>query len=115
MSNTFFPFTVHNPWGFRNVFLERKPNGLTFYEFDVIVRSKTSVTFVVYGVRDNFYGGRGEEIKKMVANNISAKEIRPMIISQLEAKAYEIQFERQEKKEELERCEIIKELRKQFL
>jgi len=115
MSNTFFPFTVRNPWGFRDVFLDRKPKGLTFYEFDVVVRSKTSVTFVVYDMRDNFYGGRGKEIKKIPANNISAKEIRPMIISHLEGKAYEIQFERQEKKEEIERREIIKELRKQFL
>lgn len=112
---TFFPFTVRNPWGFRDVFIKHKPKGFTWYEFDVVVRSKTSVTFVVYDMRDNYWGGRGKEIKKIPANKIPAKDIRPMIAAHLEGQAYDIQLERQEKREEIERREIVKELRKQFL
>lgn len=112
---TFFPFTVRFPIGFKDVFMTHKPKDLLWFEFDVVVRSKTSVTFLIYNMKDNYWGGRGDKIKTMPVNNIKAKDIKPLIKSQLEQKSFEIQFERQEQKEEIERIQIVKKLREQFL
>lgn len=112
---TFFPFTIRFPRTFTEIFLANKPKDMTFYEFDVKVRGKTSVTFIVYDIKDNFHGGRGKEIKKIPVNKIPKKDIEPLIDEQVRHMSYEIQNERQIDKEEYERFKIANEIRKEFL
>lgn len=66
-----FPFTIFaletthytmSAHGFRGAFLAAKPKDLTWYAYDVIVKSRTEVEFTVYSMRDNCYGGIGEKI-----------------------------------------------------
>lgn len=75
-ANNFFPFTLrasetphytYSPHAFRKTFLEVKPEGLTWYAYDVIIYSPTKITFVVYDMRDTSYGGIGKEITRIDA------------------------------------------------
>lgn len=73
-ANDFFPFTLraqetlnytYSPHAFREAFLSAKPEGMSWYAYDVIVRSPTKITFVVYDMRDMTYGGIGGEIGRV--------------------------------------------------
>lgn len=66
-----FPFTIRavetrhftsSSIQFRKTFLDGRPEGETWYAYDVIVHSRTKVEFVVFGMRDLLYGGIGDEV-----------------------------------------------------
>lgn len=69
-----FPFTLYcgaNGGGdhtFRNTFMAHRPKDVTWYGYDVVVNSPTSVTFVVYNMHDNYRGGLGKEILRFDVN-----------------------------------------------
>lgn len=73
-----FPFTVHcdgygqSPPSFVNDFLRTRPREFGWYCFDVEVHSRTKVTFVVFGMQDNFSGGKGSEAFRFDADVPSA-------------------------------------------
>ena len=63
-----FPFTIpayENPHytesapDFRQAFLKAKPEGVSWYAYDVEVKSPTLVEFTTYGMRDMCHGGIG--------------------------------------------------------
>lgn len=67
----FFPFTISpNPkFGgivpeYYSLFVNHKPDGLTWYACDVVVNSPTQLEFVMYGMADYFYGGVGDEVAR---------------------------------------------------
>lgn len=51
-----------SPFQFRSAFLKAKPADMRWYEFDVIIKSRTHVEFVAYDIRDTVFGGIGREI-----------------------------------------------------
>ncbi len=70
MTEPFFPFTifahdnghyVQEPWGFRRAFLKIKPEGLTWYTFNVTIKSPTEVEFTTYGMYSFSTGGIGKK------------------------------------------------------
>lgn len=62
--NNIFPFTIGLPHDMIAVFREHDDD--TWYEADVVVTSKTSATFRVYGMFDNVWGGRGRHLRDVV-------------------------------------------------
>jgi len=60
-----FPFTAvsYNSTNqeLSRLFRENKPEGETYYDYDLIVHSKKEIEFVAFGMFDNFHGGRGKE------------------------------------------------------
>lgn len=68
-----FPFTIecdYRGWSahaFRDAFLARKPEGLTWYAYDVVVRSPNDVEFIVYSIACNVRGGVGREVARFQA------------------------------------------------
>jgi hypothetical protein len=66
---TLFPFELTNrtgvPSGFNSLFLEKKKAGVTWYSVTVKIFSPTKIEFIVYGMKCNVYGGRGEELYKL--------------------------------------------------
>ena len=70
----FFPFTVQGSddsggvnWGFRKLLVDNKPEKLVWYTADVVIKSPTEVTFIVYDMLDMCYGGRGKQIAQFDA------------------------------------------------
>lgn len=70
----FFPFTVWwcdwgtyvaSPQDFRAVYDRVRPAQESWYAYAVIVHSPTKITFVVYGMEDNYHGGVGQEIRRI--------------------------------------------------
>lgn len=71
-----FPFTLYaeetphftkSSYAFRPTFLANKPTGLTWFAYDVVIKSPTNIAFVVYAMRDNIYGGLGDKIDQFPA------------------------------------------------
>ena len=54
----FFPFTISLPYDLVPIF--RKADKGTWYQAVLRVEDRTKGTVLVYGMRDTFYGGRGE-------------------------------------------------------
>lgn len=84
-----FPFTLYaasdgrSDSRFQSAFLKAKPEKLVWYCFDVIVESPTAITFIVYDMRDNTYGGKGDKIaefKAKVDTSITKKSIDQRIL-----------------------------------
>ena len=69
-----FPFTLVSTWKghsdlrFQRTFLRAKPEEMTWYCYDVIVKSPSEVTFAVYDIYDNVYGVKGKKIAAEVVN-----------------------------------------------
>lgn len=63
-----FPFTLHcngKGWSehrYRDFFLSAKPAGLSWFGYDTILHSRTDIEFVVYDMKDSFYGGLGSVV-----------------------------------------------------
>jgi len=67
-----FPFTiraheveegaVHNPYNFRDAFIEFKPKDMSWYAFDVTIKSPIHLRFTAYGMRSNMVGGIGKRL-----------------------------------------------------
>jgi len=68
-----FPFTLVSTWKghsdlrFQRTFLRAKPEEMTWYCYDVIVKSPSEVTFAVYDIYDNVYGVKGKKIAEVNA------------------------------------------------
>lgn len=69
MTYEVFPFTVKSrdtghyidhPWNYHKTFAKYKPEGLSWYAYDVKVLSKDRAKFTVYGMEDFCYGGIGD-------------------------------------------------------
>lgn len=63
---------------FRSIFIINKPDDLSWYGYDVVIHSPTEVTFDVWDMYDNVYGGCGEviaEVKATVKPVITRKYI----------------------------------------
>lgn len=58
---------------FRDEFLAVKPARMHWYAYDVLIKSPTSIVFVVYNMRDNFKGGVGDEIARLKSECSEAK------------------------------------------
>ncbi len=65
-----FPFTIHcydnghyieMDNRYRETWLSIKPKDYTWYCYDVTIKSRTEITFTIYGMRDTCYGGIGEK------------------------------------------------------
>lgn len=83
-----FPFTlsahdnghfVSSPRGFDAAFKAAKPEGLSWYAFDVTVHSPTEVTFTPYGMACMAYGGIGAA-KPSFSAVVTAEVTRPAIV-----------------------------------
>jgi hypothetical protein len=61
------PHYTRNPPEYREVFKAARPADLRPYAYDVAILSRTLVEFVAYDMRDNFYGGIGQEIGRFRA------------------------------------------------
>ena len=77
-----FPFTIYADsnhggvsHGFRQIFMEHRKPDVTWYAADIIVNSDTEIEFVVYDMKDNFYGGVGKEIYRVPATVTQSKTI----------------------------------------
>lgn len=64
----FFPFTRfcdrdkgYSAREFYDAFQAVRPDDMSFYGYDVIIKSAFEVTFIVYGMECNVYGGVGAE------------------------------------------------------
>jgi len=82
----FFPFTVYgrNPGMLlREVFIAGKPEGKSFYEYDVLVISSTSVEFVAYDLKCMSSGGRGRMTFRF-KSKVSKDKTRALIHGQLD-------------------------------
>lgn len=44
---------------FRALFITNKPDGLSWYGYDVVINSSTDIKFIIWDMYDNFYGGCG--------------------------------------------------------
>lgn len=67
-----FPIQLYcdrgNGWSdstFRETFLKAKSPSLTWYGYDVVITSATSIYFIVYSMRDAYHGGLGQPIKEI--------------------------------------------------
>jgi hypothetical protein len=80
------PHYVSSEYKFRPVFLQNKPEGLSWYCYNVVVKSPTEVTFVHYGMLDNFSGGIGKLQGEFDAV-VSAELTLPFIQKQAKLKA----------------------------
>lgn len=69
-ANSFFPFTLHayetphftsSPAGFREAWMRIRPEGMSWFAYDVVIQSPTLIEFVIYGMRDTYSGGKGAE------------------------------------------------------
>lgn len=56
------PHYTSSEYNFRKAFLANKPEKMTWFAYDVTITSPTSVTFTVFGMRDNCYGGIGKRL-----------------------------------------------------
>jgi hypothetical protein len=54
------PHYTESDHEFRSTFIAAKPEGMSWYAYDVEVKSPTLVRFTAYGMRDSCYGGIGE-------------------------------------------------------
>lgn len=67
------PHFTSSPYSYREAFLAAfKPvrdqdRRASYYAYDVIIHSRTSVEFVVYDMRDNLCGGIGDETHRLKA------------------------------------------------
>lgn len=76
MNSKFFPFTVRGgadfcynvPRDFASTYHRLRRADVTWYEADVEVLSPTRVTYIVYGMDDPYYGGRGREIYRFTTD-----------------------------------------------
>lgn len=67
-----FPFTVYAKYenstrDFYQTFMANRPKGLTWYAYNVVVKSPTEVEFVVFDMEDMATGGIGDEIGRFEA------------------------------------------------
>lgn len=65
-------------------FLRATPADLTWYSYDTIIHSQSSVEFVVYDMADNTYGGVGKSIASFKADvpvNATAEAIDRRIVT----------------------------------
>jgi hypothetical protein len=76
MTVPFFPFTIpadETPhytascYDFRPVFMAHRPKDMTWFAYDVIVKSRDEIEFVVFDMRCNVSGGIGKEIGRIPA------------------------------------------------
>jgi hypothetical protein len=95
MDDPFFPFTLHaeetphytqSEGKFRAVFNAVRPKDLSWFAYDVVIKSPTYVTFVMYDMRDNCSGGLGKYIGKC-HSVVDAKLTRPFIEKQAQRRA----------------------------
>lgn len=67
-------------YGFRAAFIINKPDELPWYGYDVVINSPTSVTFLVWDMYDNVYGGCGSVIAEFTVE-VKSCLTRKFIIS----------------------------------
>ena len=79
-----FPFTVHcaenyhTPFEFKDTWMKIKPAKLTWYAYSVEVKSPTEIEFIVFDMKDNYFGGIGAKIgtfKATVTPDVTRKSI----------------------------------------
>ncbi len=90
-----FPIHLHSDergrmiWEFRDVFMATRKSEVTWFCFDVIVRSRTDVTFVVFDMRDTTHGGKGKELYRydaVVSSKLTLRFIEAHIYALAEAR-----------------------------
>lgn len=103
--NEVFPIILYarrdcgsSSYDFRKVFYSVKPKDFTFYAYDVVIRSRTKVTFNVFDMADNFYGGVGKKIAEYEAK-VTSDMTKPHIDKKLMYLAEMIRAEEIEKAE----------------
>jgi hypothetical protein len=76
MTVPFFPFTIaaeETPhytascYDFRPTFMAHRPKDMTWFAYDVIVKARDEIEFVVFDMRDNCSGGIGKQIGRFAA------------------------------------------------
>lgn len=103
-----FPFTIHcrenyhTPFEFRDTWLKIKPAKLTWYAFSVVVESPTQVEFIVFDMKDSYFGGIGNRIGTFKAT-VSPDVTRKSII----ARAAELAADKREKELEAIEARIV--------
>jgi hypothetical protein len=95
-----FPFTLYaeetphftsSSYDFRGVFLANKPAELTWFAYDVVIHSPTRIEFMVYDMRDTFFGGLGNIIA-----NFSATVPATLTLKHMERQAMRLARARRE-------------------
>ncbi len=86
-----FPFKIccfshgGGAYEYQNHMLKGKPSKLSWYAYDTIVHSRTSVEFVLYSMLDSFSGGISKEIarfKCVIPADVTAKDVERQIIEE---------------------------------
>lgn len=78
-----FPFTIyayknnHTP-ALYDVFHKNKIDGKLWYAYDVVIKDKTTVDFIVRDMADMVYGGIGNEIYRIENVKVAAEETLPI-------------------------------------
>lgn len=87
----FFPFTipcrddhtyVRYATEFQNLFLAHRPEKMSWYAYDVVIKSPTTVGFVVYTMRDSARGGIGGKVGEFEIGGVDPDLTKNAIIKQ---------------------------------
>ena len=98
-----FPFTVFGPSRLQALFL--KHNKGRWYQFDATVTSHDCVTFHVYDMLDNVYGGRGKHIRDFKVEHVW-DELHGVISFEIKNLASK-EYSRRERVKEQKEIELI--------
>ena len=95
---TIFTFTVRaydtgkyikNPWQANSTFAKYKPEGSSWYAYDVELLSKTRANFIVYDIACTVYGGIGRvsyefscDVDERDTSNFIEREVRRIAVRQ---------------------------------